>query len=69
MDNHDIRVVSLLAADEYSLLTYMSKEDGRSQSGLIRHLIVKEAQRRAVSKLLDENARNALEEPAQLVHR
>ena len=67
-DNHTIRVVSLLNADEYFSMKAMADSDGLSDSAFIRHLIKQEARRRALAQLLEERRLREMEEPAQVLH-
>ena len=65
-DNHTIRVVSLVNAEEYLGMKSMADEDGLSDSSFIRHLIKMEARRRAFAKVSDERRLSEMEEPAQV---
>ena len=67
--NHDIRVVSLLSADEYIAMQSMADDDGFSDSAFIRNLIKKEARRRAVAQVSEEKRLRDMEEPAQVFAR
>lgn len=67
-DNHTIRVVSLLNADEYFSMKAMADSDGLSDSAFIRHLIKQEARRRALAQVLEERRLREMEEPAQVLH-
>lgn len=68
-DNHTIRVVSLVNAEEYLGMKSMADEDGLSDSSFIRHLIKMEARRRAFAKVSEERRLSGMEEPAQVLHR
>lgn len=67
MTDHNIRVVSLLTGDEYLAMQHMADSDGLSDSAFIRCLIKREAQRRAMAKLSDNQAADDSAEPAQVV--
>lgn len=51
MADHNIRVVSLLAGEEYLALKHMADEDGLSDSAFIRRLLRLEANKRALEKV------------------
>lgn len=51
MADHNIRVVSLLTGEEYLAMKSMADEDGLSDSSFIRHLLKREANKRAVEKV------------------
>lgn len=68
-ENHTIRVVSLVNAEEYLGMKSMADEDGLSDSSFIRHLIRLEARRRALARVSEERRLSAMEEPAQVLHR
>lgn len=60
----DIRVQVLLTPEEFMALSAMSEEDGDSQSGLLRRLMLRESRRRVESSM----AHDAEEETAGHVH-
>lgn len=63
----DIRIQVLVSAEEYMAATHMAEEDGDSQSGLLRRLLLKEARRRASS--LAQECEMTSAEPAQVVRK
>lgn len=65
-ENHTIRVVSLVNAEEYLGMKSMADEDGLSDSSFIRHLIKMEARRRALAQVSEERRLREMEEPAQV---
>lgn len=66
-NQHDIRVVALLTADEYMAMQSMADEDGLSDSAFIRWLLKREARARAVAQVSERARRDASAEPAQVV--
>lgn len=67
MSEHNIRVVSLLNGDEYLAMQHMADSDGLSDSAFIRHLIKREAKRRAMERVSAMQDTEQTAEPAQLV--
>ena len=63
----DIRITVLVTAEEYMAAKHMAGEDGDSQSGLLRRLLLKEARRRASSLAQEFDMGSA--EPAQVVRK
>lgn len=60
----DIRVQVLLTPEEFMALSAMSEEDGDSQSGLLRRLMLRESRRRVETSM----SRDAEEQTAGHVH-
>lgn len=69
MADHNIRVVSLLAGEEYLALKHMADEDGLSDSAFIRRLLRLEANKRALEKVSSGARAGESTEVAQLLTR
>ena len=67
MADHSIRVVTLLAGDEYLAMQAMADSDGLSDSAFIRHLVKREARNRAVEQVSERARLDARTELAQVV--
>ena len=67
MADHSIRVVTLLAGDEYMAMQAMADSDGLSDSAFIRHLVKREARNQAVEQVSERARLEASAEPAQVV--
>lgn len=69
MSAHDIRVTTLLNAEEFLALEAMVDEQGVSQSAFIRGLIRKACRERALIKVSEQSRMDVSAEPTQVVNK